>query len=185
MAEIQLIRIKALYGDLKGLLSQIPHSTTTSIVDQFLVSQINQIIDTLTNVSKSDYSTYKIPEEQRYSEWPESFPANIVRAQLGRIISRLENEYSFGQSKQSPNSPGIVIFNKNQSEISLQINYSITDLIEHETNEESKEKLKNLERELEKNDKDWESIKSILYWILNFSKDLFLKVIPILLEKKL
>ncbi len=185
MAEIQLTKIKSIYGDLKGLLSQIPLAETTSLVSQFIVSQINQSVDNLTEVTNSDFSTYKIPENQRYADWPDSFPTNIVRAQLGRIISRLESEYGFGQNSQSSVNPGIVIFNKNQNEISLEINYTINDLINEETEEESKNKLKELKDELEKSDKNWDKIKGILIWVLNFSRELFIKIIPILLEKKL
>lgn len=184
MAEIQLTRIKSLYGDIKGLLSQIPLAETNPTIDQFVVSQFNQTLDVLTNTTKTDYSSYKIPDEQRIEDWPEKFDSNVVRAQIGRVISRLEQEYEFSKGDQQQ-SPGIVIFNKNQNEISLQINYTINDLINSSSNEESKKKLKELKDELEKPNKNWETIKNILIWILNFSKELFLKIIPILLEKKL
>lgn len=183
MAEIQLTRIKSLYGDIKGLLSQIPLAETSPTVDQFIVSQFNRTLDDLTNTTNTDYSIYKIPDEQRTREWPEKFDSNIVRAQMGRVISRLEQEYGFGSEAQQ--SPGIVIFNKTQNEISLQINYTISDLINSSSDEGSKTKLEELRDELEKPDKNWEKIKNILIWILNFSKDLFLKIIPIILEKRL
>lgn len=185
MAEIQLTRIKSIYGDLRGLLSQIPLAETNSLVNQFIVSQIHQTVDNLSSATNSDYSTYKIPDDQRYEDWPDSFPANIVRAQLGRVISRLENEYGFGQNSQSSTNPGIVIFNKNQNEISLEINYTINDLIADEVDDGGKGKLKELKEELEKPDKNWERIKAILIWILNYSKELSLKIIPIILQSKL
>lgn len=185
MAEIQLTRIKSIYGDIKGLLSQIPLAETNAQVDEFIVSQFNQSVDALTEVTNTDFSTYRVPENRRSQTRRDRFPTNIVRVQLGRVISRLENEYGFGQAGQSSSSPGIVIFNKNQNEISLEINYTINDLINDSRDEESKKKLEELKDELEKPDKNWGIIKDILIWILNFSKELFIKIIPILLEKKL
>lgn len=184
MAEIQLTRIKSIYGDINGLLSQIPLTETNSLVDEFLVSQLNSAMDNLTQVANTDFSTYKIPENKRNPDWQDKFPADIVRAQLGRVIARLEAEYGFGQNTHTQ-VPGIVIFNKNESEISLKINYTINDLISKSTNEESKRKLNQLNDELDKPQKNWEVIRNILVWILNFSKDLFLEVLPILLQKKL
>jgi hypothetical protein len=58
-------------------------------------------------------------------------------------------------------------------------------LISKSTNDESKRKLGQLNEELDKPQKNWEVIKDILVWILNFSKDLFLEILPIILQKKL
>lgn len=184
MGEIQLIKVKSSYGDLKGLLNQIPLTETNSLVDEFTVSQMNIALDSLTEVSGSDYSQYKIPDSKRLQDWLDKFPADIVRAQLGRVITRLEMEYGFGNIEHNTN-PGIVIINKNESEFSLEINYTINELISKQENEESKGKLKDLKEELSKGEKNWENIKNILIWILNFSKDLFIQVIPIILQKKI
>lgn len=185
MAELQLTRIKSIYGDLKGLLSQIPLAETNALVDQFIVLQINQSLDNLSNVTNTDFSTYKIPETHRSKNRPDRFPTNIVRVQLGKVITRLENEYGFGQNSQFSTNPGIVIFNKNQNEISLEINYTINDLIADEPSHDGKDRLKELKEELGKPDKNWEKIKAILIWILNYSKELSLKIIPIILQSKL
>lgn len=171
MAEIQLTRIKSIYGDLKGFLSQIPLSETNNGVNQFLVRQLNQIVDNLTNLTDTDFSTYKVPDNTMFLNWLGMFPTDVVRAQLGRIISRLENEYGFSQPNQSNSSSGIFIFNKNNNEISLQINYTIKDLINEANDKESKDKLNELNTELDKSNKDWGKIKDILIWILNFSKE--------------
>lgn len=184
MAEIQLTRIKSIYGDLKGLLSQIPLAQTISTVDEFLVIQFNQAIDNLTTISGTDYTTYKVPLSKQLPDWPEKYPSDIFRAQLGRVISKLEQEFGFDKETQMQ-SPGIVIFNKNENEISMKINYSINELIDKSPTEESKTKLKQLDDELKKETKNWDVIKNIIIWILNFSKELFLEVIPIILQKKL
>lgn len=183
MAEIQITRIKSIYGDIKGLLSQIPPVDVSIYVKAFTVKTFNDSLDKLTKVADTDFSSYKVPisEINRIN----SYDSGVVRAQIGRIISRLEEEYGFGREESLCQSPNVVILNKNQNEISLQINYTLNDLIDKTGDEEGKTQLRELRDELEKSSKNWEKIKSILIWILNFSKELFLKVLPIILQKKL
>lgn len=185
MAEIQLTKIKSIYGDIKGLLSQIPPVDKEHFIKAFIVKTFNDALDELTKISNTDYLKYKVPNSERDPNWPDRYESAVVRAQIGRVVSRLEEEYSFSRESGTQQSPGIVIFNKNQNEISLQINYTINDLIEKYDDEESKEKLRNLQDELGKPNKNWEIIKAILIWILNFSKDLFLEIVPIILQKKI
>lgn len=185
MAEIQLAKIKSIYGDIKGLLSEIPSPDKEKLVNDFTVKMFNDVIDELSQVSNTDYSKYKIPNSQHTRPWPDMYASVIVRAQIGRVVSRLETEFGFGREHERQQSPSIVILNKNQNEISLQINYTINDLVDKIDNEEGKIQLRELRDELEKPAKNWEKIKAILIWILNFSKDLFLEVLPIILQKKL
>ncbi|MDD5015242.1 MAG: hypothetical protein PHW73_09140 [Atribacterota bacterium] len=185
MAEIKLTRIKSMYGDFRGLLSQIPPTDKEVFVRAFTVKTFNEALDELTKISETDYSSYKVPDSERSRTIPDRYQSVVVRAQIGRVVSRLEEEYGFGKESGTQQSPGIVILNKNQNEISLQINYTINDLIEKYETEESKEKLRNLRDELEKPSRNWETIKPILIWILNFSKDLFLEIIPIILQEKI
>lgn len=48
---------------------------------------------------------------------------------------------------------------------------------------EAEQKLLNLEKELKSQTPKWANIKSILEWLLNFSRDAFLSVLPIIIEK--
>lgn len=52
-----------------------------------------------------------------------------------------------------------------------------------EEREEAKSKIIELKEELEKPNPAWETVKGILAWLLNFSKDLFLQVLPYILDK--
>ena len=182
MAEIQLVRIKSLYGEARGYLDAIkkgsgasgPYTVPRSIVDNF-----NLIVDEVSRISDTDYSRSKIPEH----ELRQIMSFRLVEPLVSGFVTRLEQEYGFGQENHTQ--PGIVIFNKNESEISLKINYTINDLISKIDNDEGKTKLSELKNELEKPQRNWETIKGILIWILNFSKDLFLEVLPIILQKKL
>ncbi len=184
MAEIQLTRIRSLYGDVKGLLSQIPLPEQDSMVKEFVVEQYNEVVNKLSVQTSTDYSTYSIPDSQRVDDWPEMYPSTIVRAQIGRIIARLEEEYGFNNTNNS-SAPTIAIFNKNNNTNTIEINFTIEDLIRKTSDEQNKEKLTELKYELEKPTKDWDKIKPILIWLINASKDLFIQVVAILLEKKI
>ena len=184
MAEIQLTRIKSIYGDLHGLLAQIPPVDKEAYTKAFTVQSFNTALDELSIATGSDYSGYKVPDSERSKAFSDSYDSKIVKAQVGRVVNRLEVEFGFGR-KGGQQSPNIVIFNKNQNEISLQINYTINDLIDKAGNIEEKKQLRELKDELEKSEKDWGKLRAILIWILNFSKDLFLEVLPIILQKKL
>jgi len=186
MAEIQRTRIKSIYGDVKGLLSQIPQPDKDSYVSAFIVNGFNASIDELSQISDTDYSRYKVTYEAKVPQHTRGvmYYSASVRPQIGRVISRLEEEYNFGKER-NVDSPSIAIFNKNQNEMSVQINYTFNDLIEKIDDEEGRTQLRELRDELEKDSKNWEKIKKILIWILNFSKELFLEVLPIILQKKI
>lgn len=51
-----------------------------------------------------------------------------------------------------------------------------------EQKEEAKQKINNLKEELGKENPVWENIKAILIWLINFSKDVFIQVLPYILD---
>src|SRR3989338_9036351 len=117
MAEIQRARIKSIYGDIRGLLSQIPEKEKDPYVSGFLVNGFNSTVDELSQLAGTDYSRYKITHEAQvpqHSRGPHYY-STPVRVQIGRLISRLEEEYDFGKERVSQ-VPTIAIFNKNQNE---------------------------------------------------------------------
>src|SRR3989338_6457673 len=117
MAEIQITRIRSIYGDIKGLLSQIPASDAKPYIGSFVVNNYNSSIDELSEVSNTDYSRYKVTsgaKSESHSRGEDFYHSTDVRAQIGRVISRLEEEYGFGRSSIGQTNPSIVIFNKYQ-----------------------------------------------------------------------
>ena len=181
MAEIKLTRIRSLYGEAKGYLDSIekdnssagPYTVPRSIVDKF-----NNIVDETTQVSETDYSRSKIPE----AELKAVMSVRLVEPLVNGFITRLKLDYGFNQSNNT--TPVIAIINDNSNKVTVQTNYTIINLIDKETNDGAKEKLKELDNELKNENNNWDKIKPILIWIINFSQDLFIKIIPILLEKK-
>jgi hypothetical protein len=72
----------------------------------------------------------------------------------------------------------------------VNVNISIDQIIEHikesepdpSKAKEAEMKLKELEEELKQKNPAWAKIKGVLEWLLNFSRDAFLAVLPIILE---
>lgn len=147
----------------------------------------NNTVSKISEISDVDYSDHKVDlierqKDQSYNDqhYPSNgYPVSAVRFQIMGLLSRLEEEYSFAMNLESPQ---VVIMNKNQNEVTVQVNYTISQLINSAEGEE-KEKLQTLKEELEKPNHQWDKIKPILIWVANFSQELFFKVLPILLEK--
>lgn len=77
----------------------------------------------------------------------------------------------------------------NQQTINISTTFNqILDIINETGNSEeekteAKVKVNELKEEIEKQNPNWEKMKSILHWLLDFSQRVFLKILPFLLEK--
>src|SRR5258706_1878481 len=93
MAEIQLARIKSLYGEAKGYFDAIKDESTTGpyTVPRTIVDKFNTIVDDISQISDTDYSRSKIPEKELRSIM--SF--RLVKPLMSSFINRLEQEYNF------------------------------------------------------------------------------------------
>lgn len=182
MGEILLVKVKSIYGEIKGLYKGLPKRVSGPYcVPAIIGERFNTALDLLTQASNSDYSRFKISTEELNRG--ENCNIRVIEPLMLTVVSKLESEYNFDYEKKGA-SPNIVIINKNANEVSIRIDYTIEDLI-NKFNGEASIKLNELKTELGKGTKNWEIIKNILIWILNFSKDLFLQVIPLIIEKKL
>lgn len=77
----------------------------------------------------------------------------------------------------------------NSQSVNLTVNFDqiiqvIDDLdADTEKKNQAKTEVAKLKDELQKNNPSWEKIKNILIWILNFSRDVFIKILPYILDK--
>lgn len=77
----------------------------------------------------------------------------------------------------------------NQQSVNLSVSFEeIVQIIQESTysDEEKKEattKVQELQEELKKESPSWEKVKGVLFWLLNFSKEVFLKILPYILDK--
>ena len=180
-------KIKGIYGEVFGLISQIPDPKNTPYLKDSTINRYHQIIDTATNTLGEDLSRFKVSTDVRENYGNEGFSPEwlwdsiIVRSQIGSFISYLEQKYSLKELHSSrDNKPGIVLINQNT--IAVTINQTRENLIQTAKTDEEKNKLSELKEELNKPNKNWEKVKPILSWILNFSEKLFLEVLPIILK---
>lgn len=183
MAEIQITRIKSIYGEIKGIFAEIPKEGNW--IDFFIIQKYNDAVNRLSQVSETDYKIYTIPESEQVRARPGSFDILKVRICMGGLLGKLESEFGFAKQQENISSPTIAIFNQNRNGISIQVNYTIQDLISRSPNSEVKNKLSELDNEMNNSTKNWDKIKCILIWIINFSKDLFLEILPLILKNKI
>jgi len=96
MAEIQIARIKSLYGEAKGYFDAIKDESATGpyTVPRTIVDKYNTIVDDVSHISGTDYSRSKIPE----SELRSIMSVRLVKPLMAAFIGRLEQEYNFNQS---------------------------------------------------------------------------------------
>lgn len=182
MGEILITKVRSLYGEIKGLHSGLPKQVSGPYcIPSIIGERFNTALDLLTQASNTDYSRFKILRNELSRA--ENCNIRVIEPLMSTIITKLENEYGFGSVKKD-NSANIVIINKNTNEVSVNVDYTIEDLI-RQSNGQATDQLTQLKNELDKDDKNWETIKGCLLWILNFSKDLFFKILPLLLGQKI
>jgi hypothetical protein len=77
----------------------------------------------------------------------------------------------------------------NQQSVNLSVSFEqIIEIIDQtqSTNEEkveAKSKVNELKEEINKENPSWDKVKGVLIWLINFSKEVFLKVLPYILDK--
>lgn len=182
MAEVKHVRIKSIYSQLKGIFENL--SDTSSVVPSDVAADINSIIDELSSIADTDYSRHKMTPDQIPGRSRSMFRTVTVKTRLSSLISRLEAEYDLGEQTNNTNQPPFIIYNTNQNTntISINVNYTIEQLIQSADSDDEKAALSEIKEELEKPNASWDKIKRALGWIVNYSKDLSLKVIPIVLD---
>lgn len=180
MAEIQRTRIKSLYGEAAGLLSQLPLASQSSAVPPSIGQQYNAIIDELNNVAETDYSRHKLTSSDMWDGDSKYYDMTICRTKIGSLVKRLEEEYDFGSSASVPTSPVIVTVNQNQ-QVTLNVT-PVQEIIESTDDEELKSVLEEL-KQLLQTSKDPEKASSLLTKIQQKSWEVFMKVLPVVLEQ--
>lgn len=181
MAEIELQRIKGCYGGIKGLLSQLPLSETAYSYPASIIKQYNAAVEELTGLTSTDYSRYKITDEDRAESDDICYQAIIVRPKIGSLLLRLEEEYGFKEQAHNIQ-PAVYISNQNTTSIDIKINFTIENLIANAETAGEKDNLQVINDELKKPDANWDKLKTALGWIVGYSRELSLKVMPIILD---
>jgi len=174
-------KLKSCYRQLKELRKEAKElgvNINSSIVDDY-----NLLIDEISEVVENDCLKYKVPEKDLFRGGSDCwYNAEKVSPKMGLAVGFLEAELNVGDEQNNSNTGNMVTLINNNT-IGINIQQTIEQLIEKEENSEAKEKLGELNEELQKPKKDWSKIKKILIWIINFSEKLFFTVLPELLKK--
>jgi hypothetical protein len=178
MAEIQIQRIKSLYGEIKGLLATI--KPTDYNIHSSIVKQYNAMLDDLSTASLTDYSRSRITHEDYYPRSSTSYLGSVVRAKMNSLIKRLEEEFGFGSKQPITQGPTIVVTQNQHQQLNVtvipiqQVIDSITD------NDELRAEVEELKALLEA--KDNKGTSKVLGSIMNKSWDIFVALLPAVLE---
>jgi len=113
-------RIRPLYNELQGYLSQAPTATNAS--DWFPTNSqweyVNQTIDRLNTITGKDYSQFKLVQEiGKHSREPDVIYVSTFKGKLGGLISYLYGEYFSDEPSPFDGVPSTVITqNQNQQQ---------------------------------------------------------------------
>ncbi len=170
-------RLKGLYGEVAGILRELPRSETDStIFSGHIVDQYNAAVDEISQTSNSDYSRHKITKDSNFAEGYHT--SATVRSRIGSLVRRLEQEYGFNL-RDSLDTPVVVTVQQNQS-----VNVTITPIqtLINETNDDTlRDQLEDLRQAIEV-EKSPSTTRRVLKVIMEKSWELFIKVLPYVLE---
>lgn len=174
--------VNTFYKELKWLISQIPSEKDRFVVNKALVDNYHNTIDSYSAEVGADLTRFKLTDRDINSVDVDGifYQTLALRTKLGSLIGFLEGEYGLSENSPSSTGPSVTVIN-NQT-VAVTINQSLPQMIEQASTPEEKAKLKELNEELEKPNRDWGKIKGILKWALDFSEKLFFQLLPIILK---
>ena len=154
MDEQEKKKIRPLYSEFQGYLSQAP--TTTSSHDWFSKNSqweyVNHAIDLLNAVTGNDYNRFKIVQELgSHSHQPDVILISTFKGKLGGLISNLYGEY-FSDEPSPLNGVPSTVINQNLSQqqsvnvLILEMQKKIDEKLATTEDEQEKGFLKKLEK---------------------------------------
>jgi len=168
MAEVQLLKVRSVYGEIADILGQMPLGKESSIVHAQAANQYNGAVDELPEVATTD--TYD----------GRDYLTNMVRPRVGALIKKLEEEYGFGNNSGSDSTPPIVLNVTQNQQLTVSVT-PIQQLIDSTTNDDIRSGLEELKRLLETG-KVQNATSNILNSLQKRSWEIFIKVLLYVLE---
>lgn len=179
MGEIQRQRIKGVYGEIAGILKGIPKDKDSFVVYRQVGDQFNSAIDELNDVSGTNYSRFKMLQTDLFNDL--AYQGPVARGKIGGLVSRLEEEHDFGARRATSQSSPVVVTVNNNNQITISVT-PIQQIIDNTDDEALKQELDEL-KEVLSTSKDPQQASSLLNKIQQKSWDVFMKVLPIVLEQ--
>lgn len=173
----------AIYKELKWLLSQTPSTSERGVLDHAVIDGFHTTVDLLSNETKQDFSRFKLDDNDMWDRSSREYSNINFRTKLGRLIGYIEGEFGLTEDASTlAKIPEVQISLVNNQTVAITSNTNIQMLIDEAKSKEEKEQLSYLKEEIEKPKKDWNKIKTVLIWALNFSEKLFFQLLPIILK---
>ncbi len=180
-------KLESIFEQIEGLKNQLENDKGWFHV-ALIRETYHPLIDEMSEATGEDCSKFKVPNSA-YKVMNPSMSGGTAIYERQTTLVKISMAHGhlkqlLGLSSNDKNQAavsGVTIINQNT--LALDIKFTVSQLIERANSEAEREKLAELEEELSKSDKNWDRIKDILIWILNFSKDLFIQVVPELLKR--
>lgn len=179
MDSSQLQQVQIIYGEILGIFTELPNAKDTYYTPAPVAEQFNNCINDLSKSTHEDYSRFKLTQNDmlKHSDIG-NYDTTIVRTRIGSVVRRLEANYGFdSQVRESPMI--ITVNNNNQMTVTVT---PIREIIQSEQDNEIKDLLLEL-REALHTDKKSEKTSSILSTLQQKSWEVFIKVLPYVLEQ--
>ena len=128
-------KIKPLYGELQGYLSQVPVPKEPGeiAIDASVWNQYNHSVDLLNEISEEDFSRFKIqPSKGVYGEY---IPILWFRLKLAGLILHLHRKYFSDEQAPFSGMPTTVITQSQQENQSVQILLEVQSKIDEKINQ--------------------------------------------------
>lgn len=116
-------KIRPLYSEFQGYLSQAPasSSTTDSISDETMWNQYNDALKLLSDAAEKDYGRFRI-DPKSYIQGSGSYVrVDTYRQKIGGLISNLHGEYFSDETPPFSGMPSTVITQTQQQTMSIQL----------------------------------------------------------------
>ncbi len=115
-------KIRPIYSELQGYLSQAPKPEDVYTEDSSLWSQYNETINELNEISGKDYNRFQITEENiTKGDGYISIKVSTYRSKLSGLIARLHGEYFSDELAPFSGMPNTIINQTQQQNQSFQV----------------------------------------------------------------
>jgi hypothetical protein len=180
MADVDMMKIKAIYKSLVALQKSIRPQSGWSVLPQTILNYEKQLED-LKKYSRNDYSQFKARGIVNNLGMNGQYDADEFLQILSQLIGLLDGQFNLEANMQQQNGPIINIDNSNRNEVTISFK-TIQQVIQQVEDTEVKQKLEELDAELIKDEKDIGKVKNIVIWLANKAWDIFLVVAPYILQ---
>jgi hypothetical protein len=173
-------RIKSIYGEILGIADHLPsHAVTGSVIDLYNLA-IDRLIEA---ASESSYSRFKVTLSDGISRNNKIlYTTASARPKMTAALSLLEYTYGFRKTQRGEvEQPTTIVTIHNNNQLTVTV-IPIQYILERVTDEDLKKDIEELKTLIE-GSKDKKKASNLLNTIQQKSWDIFIALLPVVLEK--